>query len=62
LAFALPSNLSGTVHIRVTDTDRNNDATLDALAVDQLLIRTTTDADAALLLWLADDPTTTRRR
>jgi subtilisin family serine protease/WD40 repeat protein len=41
-SFALPGNVSGTVYIRVTDTDRSlNEATQDVLAVDQLLIRAT---------------------
>ena len=42
-SYPLPSSLSGTVTIRVVDTNRsNNEKTLDVLAVDQLLIRTTT--------------------
>ncbi|MCA9130194.1 MAG: hypothetical protein KDB22_24070, partial [Planctomycetales bacterium] len=41
-SYQLPNNLSGTVYVRVVDTDRsNNEKTLDVLAVDQLLIRTT---------------------
>ncbi len=42
-SYPLPNSRSGTVTIRVVDTNRsNNERTLDVLAVDQLLIRTTT--------------------
>jgi serine/threonine protein kinase/sugar lactone lactonase YvrE len=55
-SYPLPNTLSGTVYIRVVDTDRsNNERTLDVLAVDQLLIRTTT-APANLSSPLAPPP------
>jgi hypothetical protein len=38
--FTLPASLSGTVFVRVTDTDRSrNENTVDAVFIDEMFIR-----------------------